>query len=399
MDVPERGAPSGDCRLMAYAAAVTEMGSDIKDAELPMKAVDAKPALELRNVSKEYGNVLAVADISLSLAKGEFLTLLGPSGCGKTTLLNMVAGFFPPSSGQILLEGQDVTRLMPHQRNTGIMFQNYALFPHMTVAQNIAFGLEERRRPKAEIRERVKAMMAMVNLPGLEDRKPSQLSGGQQQRVALARALVTDPQVLLLDEPFSALDKSLRTKMQIEIKQIQQRARVATVFVTHDQSEALSMSDRIAVMSKGTVEQMGSPQEIYRHPRSRFVAQFVGETNRIPVTVLGFEGDTTVLDGPAGLRLRFPRRVGNVAAGGSAELYVRPEDISVVTAPEATFNALTANVVTCSYQGSFTHVVLSAEGLDNLLVAAPASPSTDALAPGQAINLTFDLERASLLSA
>ncbi|MEZ5802091.1 MAG: ABC transporter ATP-binding protein [Rhizobiaceae bacterium] len=374
-----------------------DQGLTMEHPPVSKRDVHRSLTLELRNVSKSYGSVNAVDDISLSLAKGEFLTLLGPSGCGKTTLLNMIAGFFPPTAGSILIEGRDVTRLMPHQRNTGIVFQNYALFPHMNVAQNIAFGLEERRLPKDQIRQRVSRMMAMVNLPGFEDRKPSQLSGGQQQRVALARALVTEPQVLLLDEPFSALDKSLRTKMQIEIKQIQKKAQVATVFVTHDQSEALSMSDRIAVMNKGNIEQIGAPQDIYRHPQSRFVASFVGEINRIPVRNLGTSGDAMQLEGPGGLRLLFRGRSDGIAVGGEAELYVRPEDVMLLAGHSTGADELKATVVACSYQGSFTHVVLAAPGLDALLVAAPAGPSTDTLVVGDEVTLSFDLARASLL--
>lgn len=370
------------------------------EPRLQEAATDAHVALDLRNVSKHYGStVVAVDGVSVALARGEFLTLLGPSGCGKTTLLNMIAGFFPPTSGRILVEGRDVTRLMPHQRNTGIMFQNYALFPHMSVAQNIAFGLEERRIPRAEIRARVTKAMAMVNLPGLGDRKPQQLSGGQQQRVALARALVTEPQVLLLDEPFSALDKSLRTKMQLEIKQIQQKAKVATVFVTHDQSEALSMSDRIAVMNRGRIEQIGDPREIYHAPKSSFVASFVGEINRIPVVVRGRDGAGLQLSAPAGLSLHFPGSSDAVVVGGDAELYVRPEDIAIAAPRSANPEELRATVLACSYQGSFTLVVLSAEGLDNLLVAVPAGSSEYLLVPGQAVDLRFDLERAVLLPA
>ena len=382
--------------------AADQAGESNAAANMPSQenlAENATPALELRNVSKVYGAFTAVDEVSLSLAEGEFLTLLGPSGCGKTTLLNMIAGFYPPSTGSILIESQDVTRLMPHQRKTGIVFQNYALFPHMSVAQNIAFGLEERRMPKAEIRQRVARIMAMVNLPGFEDRKPSQLSGGQQQRVALARALVTEPQVLLLDEPFSALDKSLRTKMQIEIKQIQRKTRISTVFVTHDQSEALSMSDRIAVMNRGRVEQIGNPQDIYRHPRSKFVASFVGEINRVGVTVSGASGNELLLSGPSGLQFSLEKRASDFAVGSEAELYVRPEDIEIVQRVSSGINTVSATVLACSYQGSFTHVVLGVDGLENLLVAAPNNAYTDKLTPGQTVNLFFDLERASLLAA
>jgi putative spermidine/putrescine transport system ATP-binding protein len=358
----------------------------------------ARVALELCQVTKSYSEVPAVRDISLSLSEGEFLTLLGPSGCGKTTLLNMVAGFFPPSSGQVLIQGRDVTRLMPHQRNTGIVFQNYALFPHMTVAQNVAFGLEERDLSKAEIRDRVGKMLTMVNLPGFDDRRPSQLSGGQQQRVALARALVIEPQVLLLDEPFSALDKSLRTKMQIELKQIQRKAKVATVFVTHDQSEALSLSDRIAVMNAGRVEQIGEPHEIYRFPRTRFVASFIGEINRIPVIVRAIGSSKMELDGPMGLRFSLPRSVVEIGVGDAVDLFVRPEDIEITDKDDDLVNTKSAEVVAASYQGSFTHVVLSASGLENIMVAAPLSQLAHTIKPGQKVKLRFNLERASLLA-
>jgi putative spermidine/putrescine transport system ATP-binding protein len=231
-------------------------------------------------VTKTFdGRVLAVDRVTLDIAAGEFFSLLGPSGCGKTTSLRMIAGFELPDSGRVHVAGRDITDLPVHKRDMGMVFQSYALFPHRTVAENVAFGLRMREVPKPDIERRVKAALAQVALTGLEDRKPGQLSGGQQQRVALARALVVEPPVLLCDEPLGALDRKLRQQMQFELKELQKRLGVTLVFVTHDQEEALAMSDRIAVMNHGKVEQVGPPTEIYERPRTRFVADFIGEIN------------------------------------------------------------------------------------------------------------------------
>jgi putative spermidine/putrescine transport system ATP-binding protein len=237
-------------------------------------------AIKLDNVTKTFdGNVVAVDGVTLDIAAGEFFSLLGPSGCGKTTSLRMVAGFERPDSGRVHVGGQDITDVPVHRRDMGMVFQSYALFPHRTVTQNVAFGLRMRDVPKADLDRRVAAALAQVALTGLEDRRPSQLSGGQQQRVALARALVIEPRVLLCDEPLGALDRKLRQQMQFELKELQRRLGVTLVFVTHDQEEALAMSDRIAVMNHGKVEQVGAPTEIYGRPRTRFVADFIGEIN------------------------------------------------------------------------------------------------------------------------
>jgi putative spermidine/putrescine transport system ATP-binding protein len=231
-------------------------------------------------VTKTFdGRVLAVDGVTLDIAAGEFFSLLGPSGCGKTTSLRMIAGFELPDSGRVHVAGRDITDLPVHKRDMGMVFQSYALFPHRTVAENVAFGLRMREVPKPDIERRVKAALAQVALTGLEERKPGQLSGGQQQRVALARALVVEPPVLLCDEPLGALDRKLRQQMQFELKELQKRLGVTLVFVTHDQEEALAMSDRIAVMNHGRVEQVGAPTEIYERPRTRFVADFIGEIN------------------------------------------------------------------------------------------------------------------------
>jgi putative spermidine/putrescine transport system ATP-binding protein len=237
-------------------------------------------AIRLENVTKTFdGKVVAVDRVTLDIAAGEFFSLLGPSGCGKTTSLRMIAGFEMPDSGRVHVGGQDITDVPVHKRDMGMVFQSYALFPHRTVAQNVAFGLRMRDVPKADIDRRVAAALAQVALTGMEDRRPSQLSGGQQQRVALARALVIEPRVLLCDEPLGALDRKLRQQMQFELKELQRRLGVTLVFVTHDQEEALAMSDRIAVMNHGRVEQVGAPTEIYERPRTRFVADFIGEIN------------------------------------------------------------------------------------------------------------------------
>src|SRR5690349_5827153 len=236
--------------------------------------------IRLDDVTKTFdGRVLAVDGVTLDIAAGEFFSLLGPSGCGKTTSLRMIAGFELPDSGRVHVAGRDITDLPVHKRDMGMVFQSYALFPHRTVAENVAFGLRMREVPKPDIERRVKAALAQVALTGLEERKPGQLSGGQQQRVALARALVVEPPVLLCDEPLGALDRKLRQQMQFELKELQKRLGVTLVFVTHDQEEALAMSDRIAVMNHGKVEQVGAPTEIYERPRTRFVADFIGEIN------------------------------------------------------------------------------------------------------------------------
>jgi ABC-type Fe3+/spermidine/putrescine transport system ATPase subunit len=241
--------------------------------------------IKLERVTKSFdGRVVAVDDVTLDIAAGEFFALLGPSGCGKTTSLRMIAGFELPDSGRVHVAGRDITDLPVHRREMGMVFQSYALFPHRTVAENVAFGLRMRGVSKADISRRVAAALALVALTGLEERKPGQLSGGQQQRVALARALVVEPPVLLCDEPLGALDRKLRQQMQFELKELQQRLGVTLVFVTHDQEEALAMSDRIAVMNKGKVEQVGSPTEIYERPRTRFVADFIGEINLLDDT-------------------------------------------------------------------------------------------------------------------
>src|SRR4051812_17773057 len=277
--------------------------------------------LELDRVAKQFGPQTVVDDFSLRVGKGEFVSFLGPSGCGKTTTLQMIAGFLDPTRGAIRLEGKDLTAIHPAKRGLGIVFQSYALFPHMTAAENVAFGLEMRKVSRADRIERVRAALAMVGLAGYEDRHPRRMSGGQQQRVALARALVIRPSVLLLDEPLSNLDARLREGMQIELRQIQRNLGTTTVLVTHDQIEAMSLSDRIVVMSKGRIEQIGTPQEVYERPASAFVAQFLGKTNEFAATVDRTASPATLMAGswsgpaPAGVT-------------GAVTISIRPERIS-----------------------------------------------------------------------
>lgn len=255
--------------------------------------------VELKNVTKRYGDSTVVNSVSLFVRDGEFLTLLGPSGCGKTTCLRMVAGFVEPDDGAVTIGGEDVTQIPPYRRNTGMVFQQYALFPHLTVGQNLAFGLRIRKLRDAEVRNRVHEALQLVRLGEFAKRYPSQLSGGQKQRVALARAIVINPRVLLLDEPLGALDQKLREELQGEIKRIQKEVGITTIFVTHDQNEALSLSDRVAVMHKGEISQIGSPQELYDRPINRHVASFVGKINMIDVRIIEIDGENIARVKPA----------------------------------------------------------------------------------------------------
>lgn len=326
-------------------------------------------AVNLEGVVKKYDNTTVLHEISLKVMEGEFLTLLGPSGCGKTTMLNLIAGFAQADNGEIFIGRELVTQTPPYQREIGIVFQNYALFPHMNVARNIGYGLRMRGVPKAEIAERVEQAMQMVKLGGYGERKPRELSGGQQQRVALARALVINPKVLLLDEPFSALDKSLRGSMQVEIKEIQRKLGVTTIFVTHDQGEALSMSDRIAVMSQGRICQLADPDTIYRSPTDPFVASFLGDVNILPVHYHGEDRSMAqVRLGTSVLNMPRERVHGSKSYGALLDLYVRPENI--VLEPLHTGSILTGTVVRHVFQGDHvdSYVDVASVGNKHLLV-------------------------------
>ncbi len=282
--------------------------------------------LDIENLRKVFGNNAVVQNFNLSIARGEFVSFLGPSGCGKTTTLRMVAGFETPTTGTIHIDGRDVTWLKPNQRKVGMVFQSYALFPNLTVAENVAFGLKVARRPAEEIRSRVEEMLALIKLPQLGGRYPYQLSGGQQQRVALARALAIRPEVLLLDEPLSALDAKIRVALREEIKGLQRDLGITTIYVTHDQEEALSMSDRIVVMNDGRVEQIGAPFEVYNYPRTRFVATFVGTLNIVTGSVIDAEAGAIEIDGQ---RIIAAGGAGEAKAGERRAVALRPEAVSL----------------------------------------------------------------------
>jgi ABC-type Fe3+/spermidine/putrescine transport system ATPase subunit len=352
------------------------------------EAADAteRPALQVDGVSRRFGSVVALQDAWLTVARGEFLTLLGPSGCGKTTLLNLIAGFLEADRGEIFIEGALVTATPVWERGIGMVFQNYALFPHMSVAKNIAYGLAARRVPAPEIARRVAEALALVKLTGMEERRPRQLSGGQQQRVALARALVIRPKVLLLDEPFSALDRNLRAAMQVELKEIQRSLGIATVFVTHDQGEALSMSDRVAVMSEGRIRQVGTPEAIYRRPTDRFVAGFVGDVNRIPARLVSTQGPEALVEAGA-CRLAVPAGpLAGLGPGEAVELYLRPEALRA--RPAGTPGLLEGIVAARIFHGDHLDLHLDVPGLPARILLR--GPGHAAERPGATLSVLPD---------
>jgi spermidine/putrescine transport system ATP-binding protein len=321
--------------------------------------------VELKRVTKRFGDVVAVDDVSFQIEKGEFFSLLGPSGCGKTTIMRMVSGFEIPTSGTIEIAGEPMKDRPPFRRPTNLVFQHLALFPHMTVAQNIAFGLEMQGLSKAETTTRVGEMLDLIQLPGYGARRISQLSGGQKQRVAIARALVRQPTVLLLDEPLGALDLKLREQMQLELKRIQREVGTTFVYVTHDQKEAITMSNSIAVMNNGVVEQIGDSNEIYENPRTAFVASFIGETNLFEGRVEAAGGGAVTL-ASEGLPIRVP---GNAAAGARASVSVRPEKIAIATTLDELDNRFPGTVDDIIYQGSTTSYQVRLAGGRSITVA------------------------------
>ena len=339
--------------------------------------------LQIEAVTKRYGNVTALAGVSLTIHGGEFFTLLGPSGCGKTTLLRCIAGFLSPDGGRLLCDGERLDRLPAHKRDIGMVFQNYALFPHLTVFENVAFGLSVRGRPKEAMRKDVGAMLELVRLSGFEARKPRQLSGGQQQRVALARALVTRPRVLLLDEPLGALDKRLRQEMQIELRLIQREVGITTIFVTHDQEEALTLSDRIAIFNEGKVVQIGAPGEVYERPRSAFAAGFLGDANLFQGAVLDSRG---IEIGGLGI-LRTADTL--PAPGTHVSLAVRPEKIQVwvegLATPGADLNRFKGRVQRAVYAG--TNLTYKIEVGAHLVTVFEQNRAAHPLPVGTAVNV------------
>ncbi|WP_134724350.1 ABC transporter ATP-binding protein [Paracoccus luteus] len=308
-------------------------------------------AIQVQGAMKRYGSVLAVDDVSFNVAQGEFVSLLGPSGCGKTTSLRMIAGFIEASGGSIRVHGRDVTYLPPERRDLGFVFQNYALWPHMTVAENVAFGLKLRKKPRALIKEKIEESLSITGLSGYAGRLPRELSGGQQQRVALARALALEPQVLLMDEPLSNLDRALRVVMRRELKELQARMKMTTLYVTHDQEEALSMSNRVVIMNKGRVEQIAAPYELYEDPATTFVADFVGITNFLEGVVVDTEPGWAKVRLETGQVLRALARQ-PVGRGSAVRALIRPERITLSTAPLDGLNVLQGRVVLSEYFGA-----------------------------------------------
>ncbi|TFG69243.1 MAG: ABC transporter ATP-binding protein [Thermomicrobiales bacterium] len=359
-------------------------------SEANVPTVDVK----LVDVVKRFGDAVAVDHINLEVMDGEFFSLLGPSGCGKTTTLRMIGGFEEPTSGLIELQGQDVTWLPPYRRNVNTVFQNYALFPHLTIYENVAFGLRRQGVSDPELKSRVHEMLALVELSGFDARKPTQISGGQAQRVALARALINKPAVLLLDEPLGALDLKLRKQMQVELKRIQQEVGITFVYVTHDQEEAMTMSDRIAVMNRGRYEQLGEPEVLYERPTTRFVAGFLGISNLLPGTVGAADGSYAAVRLADDTTVRAPKSL-FVADRSGVSVGVRPEKIRMheqSAEPPAGHNQLSGTVRDASYIGVSTQYIVEARGGAQIMVYeqnVERATKAELWAPGESVRLSW----------
>jgi ABC-type Fe3+/spermidine/putrescine transport system ATPase subunit len=324
---------------------------------------DTMPLLELQNLTQRFGDLIALDDLSLSVEAGEFVCLLGPSGCGKTTTIRLIAGFLTPTAGRVLVSGSEITHLPPEKRNIGMVFQSYALFPHLNVFENVAFGLRAKKTPKNQVNDKVKQSLALVNLSGYESRTMTQLSGGEQQRVAIARTLVTEPQILLLDEPLSNLDAILREQTRKQLKQLTRSLGMTAVFVTHDQEEAFSLSDRIVLLSQGVCQQAGTAHDLYHSPANEFVARFIGKSNLLPLPFQGYGQDCLIFSFASGLELRLqkagPRQL---RQGKVYRLLLRPEAIQFEKTPE-NVKLFEAKVVSQQFTGAFSEYELEGEGL------------------------------------
>ena len=339
--------------------------------------------VSLRHLAKRYGKVAVVKDVSLEIAEGEFVSLLGPSGCGKTTILRMVAGLIEPSDGAITVGGRDITRLPPNKRNVGLVFQSYALFPHMTVFENVAFGLRRKGEGGAALDERVREALALVRLEGYGDRYPRQLSGGQQQRVAMARAIAPRPSVLLFDEPLSNLDAKLRDEMQIELKRLQRDLNITTLFVTHDQAEALSLSDRVCVMNDGVIQQFDTPEEIYHRPATAFVASFIGKPNRLAGTVK--DGAVDLGDG---LMLQSSGAA-SLDEGTPVDVFIRQEAVTLSASPNGEGTSLPGTIVLRSFSGAQVQYVVRLGNRFEVVVEVSSSGEGANLAQGKEVFLAI----------
>ena len=355
--------------------------------------------VRFEKVQKSYdGMSLVVKNLNLDIARGEFLTMLGPSGSGKTTCLMMLAGFETATHGEIYLDGKGINNVAPHKRNIGMVFQNYALFPHMTVGENIAFPLDVRKRPKQEIRERVEKALDMVQLKDFLSRRPSQLSGGQQQRVALARALVFEPKLVLLDEPLGALDKNLREEMQYELKHIHANLGLTMVFVTHDQSEALTMSDRIAVFDDGIIQQVDSPEVLYEEPKNAFVAYFIGENNRFNGVVKEISANVCSVEIEGGGIIKA-KPVNVTSIGDKTTLSLRPERVYINPEAGVTPNVMDAKVLELIYLGDHIRTRVSVAGNDDFVVKIPNSTEHSQLSIGQTVKVGWGSDDCRALDA
>ena len=361
--------------------------------------------VEISNVTKRFGSFTAVNNMNLSIRRGEFFSLLGPSGCGKTTTLRMLAGFEQPSEGEIFLAGSPVAGVPPYKRLVNTVFQSYALFPHLDVWANVAFGLKRRRVPEAELKQRVQAALEMVEMEGMSHRRPGQLSGGQQQRVALARALVNRPMLLLLDEPLGALDAKLRKAMQLELKKLQSEVGITFVYVTHDQEEALTMSDRIAVMSNGSVEQIGTPEQIYENPSSAFVANFIGVSNVYPARIEKVDAGVATCVTDHGLVVRVSVTGKDLSTGDAVGVVIRPEKLLLLSeeeqrASDNRVNVYNAVVKSAVYIGSVTQLVVDIEGkhLAQVLQQNLERADRGQWRPGEQVAVSCGLKSCSMIT-
>jgi putative spermidine/putrescine transport system ATP-binding protein len=353
--------------------------------------------IALENISKHFGKVVAVDDISLNIKSGEYMTFLGPSGSGKTTTLMMIAGFLIPSAGDIQVDGRSITTVPPYKRNIGMVFQNYALFPHMSIFENIAFPLQMRRTPKDKIKKKVNWALDLVQLRGFENRRPSQLSGGQQQRIAVARALVFEPPVLLLDEPLGALDAKLREGMQIELKQLHNRIGATILYVTHDQEEALTLSDRIVVFNDGKIMQVGTPDDLYQMPQSRFVADFIGKTNFLTGKVSSTDNKICNVQLEDGIAMHGPLRNSFATPKSWATYSLRPEQILVGDEITDTPNTYEATVEEFLYLGEFTKYHLRIGDSVELIAKSSNRLGRNILSPGSKIKVGWDIHELLLV--
>lgn len=354
-----------------------------------MSTDGADEVIRLEHVSKRFGTFTAVHEADFGIRAGEFFSVLGPSGCGKTTILRMIAGFEQPTSGKVLLDGKDVSNVPPYRRNVNTVFQQYALFPHMTVADNVAFGPRSKKKPESEVKAAVTEMLDVVRLGDFAERKPAQLSGGQQQRVALARALVNLPSALLLDEPLAALDLKLREAMQIELKRIQREVEITFIFVTHDQHEALTMSDRIAVMSSGRVEQIGTPEDIYRTPSSLFVAGFIGSANLLPGTVQSSSAGEHVVALTSGTTLRVPSGGATPSHGARVSVMLRPEALNLGAPGDADGRSLTGTLTDKVYEGATERLVVALADGTEVVSLTDAGTATAHKVVGATVGLSW----------